>query len=49
MQGEPAALLSATMRIIARDRVNILVSAFENECLSSDYRVTILCRGDEFE
>jgi hypothetical protein len=33
------------MRGIARNGAKILVSAFENESLRSDYRVTILARG----
>src|ERR1035437_65294 len=38
-------IVRSRMRKNARGRAKILVSAFENECLSTDYRVTILARG----
>jgi cell division GTPase FtsZ len=39
-------IVRSRMREIARDSAKILVSAFENENLRSDYRVTILARGN---
>jgi cell division GTPase FtsZ len=38
-------IVRSRMREIARNGAKILVSAFENERLGSDYRVTILSRG----
>ena len=39
-------IVRSTMRDVAKDRAKILVSAFENESLRSDYRITILARGN---
>jgi hypothetical protein len=39
-------IVRSRMREIAGDRAKILVSAFEDESLRSDYRITILARGN---
>jgi cell division GTPase FtsZ len=38
-------IVRSRMNEIAKDRAKLHFSTFENECLSSDYRVTILSRG----